>query len=133
MKKLLPFFSQPDDNDGWATQKMANVYHMLQVVRTLVSPLNPMQQTLACQKSMKACGILQSLCSILMANGVPAETLTEAIVAVGECIRGCPENQDYFASVIAPSDPPRWAFSLVCICWWKETDCDFSFFLDHVC
>jgi hypothetical protein len=108
IKKLLPFFTHPDENDvGWPTQKVANVYHMLQIVRTLVSPLNPAQVTLSCQKSMKSCGILENLCNIIMALGVPAETLTEAIVTVAESIRGCPENQQYFASVVAPSDPPR--------------------------
>lgn len=92
---------------GWPTQKVSNFYYMLQIVRTLVSPLNPNHVTHSCQKTMKQCGILELLASILMANGVPVETLTEAIVTVGEVIRGSPENQDYFSSVIAPSEPPR--------------------------
>lgn len=52
---------------------------MLCVVRTLVSPLNPSHVTNACQKSLKACGILECLCNIILANGIPSETLTEAI------------------------------------------------------
>ena len=81
---------------------------MFRIVRTLVSPLNPSHVTYACQKAMSNCGILQCLCDILMASGVPAETLTEAIVTVGELIRGSLENQEYFSSVMAPSVPPRY-------------------------
>jgi len=84
------------------------MYHMLQVVRTLVSPLNSSQVTLSCQRSIKSCSILQCLCNLLMANGIPAETLTEVIAAVSESMRGCLENQEYFASVTVPSDPPRY-------------------------
>jgi hypothetical protein len=106
---LVPFFTLPDDSEeGWPTQKVANFYHMLRVVRTLVSPLNPSHVTYACQKTLKGCGILECLCNILMANGIPAETLTEAIAACAEAMRGCQENQEYFASVEAPSDPPRY-------------------------
>lgn len=86
---------------------MSNFYHMLRVVRTLASPLNPSHVTLSCQKSLKACGILECLCNILMANGIPAETLTEAIATVAEAMRGCLDNQEYFGSVVAPSEPPR--------------------------
>lgn len=43
-----------------------------------------------------------------MANGIPSETLAEAIASVGEAIRGCIENQEYFGSVVAPSEPPRY-------------------------
>ncbi|KAG7264673.1 hypothetical protein CRUP_038847 [Coryphaenoides rupestris] len=47
------------------------------------------------------------LCTILMATGVPADILTETINTVSEVIRGSQINQDYFASVNAPSNPPR--------------------------
>lgn len=105
---MVPFFKLPDDSElGWPTQKVSNFYHMLRVVRTLVSPLNPSHITYACQKSMKICEILQCLCNIVLANGIPSETLTEAIATVAETMRGCKENQEYFGSVEAPSDPPR--------------------------
>jgi hypothetical protein len=55
-------------------------------------------------------GLLQQLCSILMASGVPADVLTETINTVSEVIRGNSSNQEYFASVMAPSTPPR------CVC-----------------
>ncbi|CAL8083207.1 unnamed protein product [Orchesella dallaii] len=109
IKKIVPFFMLPDsDADlGWPTQKVSNFYHMLQIVRTLTSPSNPSHITLSCQKVIKVCGILECLCQIVMANGIPSETLAEAIATVGEAIRGCLENQEYFGSVVAPSEPPR--------------------------
>ncbi|OXA56669.1 general vesicular transport factor p115 [Folsomia candida] len=108
VKKLVPFFKLPDDPElGWPTQKVSNFYHMLFVVRRLVSPLNPSHVTQACQKSLKACGILECLCNIILANGIPSETLTEAIATVAEAMRGGRDNQEYFGKVEAPSDPPR--------------------------
>lgn len=56
---------------------------------------------------MRACGLLQSLCDILMASGVPADVLTETISAVAEVIRGNTTNQEFLANVLAPSSPPR--------------------------
>ncbi|KAL8607337.1 hypothetical protein ACOMHN_039487 [Nucella lapillus] len=92
---------------GWSAQKVTNIHLMLQLVRTLVSPNNPQNQTVACQKVMNQCGLLQQLCAILMASGVPADVLTETINTVSEVIRGSQPNQEYFASVLAPSSPPR--------------------------
>lgn len=80
----------------------------LQVVRTLVMPGNPAQVTMSSQKTMKACGLLETLCNILMASGVPADILTETISTVAEVIRGNQGNQEYFANVMAPSNPPRY-------------------------
>lgn len=48
-----------------------------QLVRVLVSPTNPPGATTSCQKAMFHCGLLQQLCTILMATGVPADILTE--------------------------------------------------------
>ena len=59
-------------------------------------------------------GLLAKLCDILMASGVPADVLTETINTVAEVIRGNQYNQDYFASVMAPSSPPRYG---VVICF----------------
>lgn len=80
---------------------------MFQLVRTLVSPNNPLNQTAACQKVMNSCNLLKRLCTILMASGVPADVLTETINTVSEIIRGNLSNQEFFASVMAPSNPPR--------------------------
>ncbi|XP_059156787.1 general vesicular transport factor p115-like [Physella acuta] len=111
IQKLRPFFQLDDDSHskqvGWSAQKVTNMHLLLQLVRTLVSPNNPQNQTVACQKVMNQCGLLQDLCSILMASGVPADVLTETINTVSEVIRGSQINQEYFASVLAPSTPPR--------------------------
>ncbi|CAG2058566.1 unnamed protein product, partial [Timema podura] len=79
----------------------------LGVARTLVTPGNPAQVTSSSQKSMRQCGLLEALCDILMASGVPADILTETISTVGEVIRGNQSNQEYFSTVMAPSTPPR--------------------------
>ncbi|KAG1714452.1 General vesicular transport factor p115 [Nymphon striatum] len=110
IQKLGPFFRLQSDSEvdaGWSAQKVANIHLMLQVLRTLVAPSNPLQVTSSCQKVMNSCGLLQQLCTILMASGVPADILTETINIVAEIIRGNLSNQEYFASVMAPSSPPR--------------------------
>ncbi|KAE8630875.1 hypothetical protein XENTR_v10000999 [Xenopus tropicalis] len=107
IQRMKPWFEVGDDNSGWSAQKVTNLHLMLQLVRVLVSPVNPPGATNSCQKSMFQCGLLQQLCIILMATGVPADILTETINTVSEVIRGSQVNQDYFASVNAPSNPPR--------------------------
>ncbi|NWR77941.1 USO1 factor, partial [Centropus unirufus] len=107
IQRMKPWFEVSDDNCGWSAQKVTNLHLMLQLVRVLVSPTNPPGATSSCQKAMFHCGLLQQLCTILMATGVPADILTETINTVSEVIRGCQINQDYFASVNAPSNPPR--------------------------
>lgn len=112
VQRLTRFFELDDGaaaskQQGWSAQKVTNIHLMLQLVRTLVSPSNPQNQTVACQKVMNQCGLLQQLCSILMASGVPADVLTETINTVSEVIRGSQPNQEHFASVLAPSNPPR--------------------------
>ncbi|XP_010001935.1 PREDICTED: general vesicular transport factor p115 [Chaetura pelagica] len=107
IQRMKPWFEVGDDNCGWSAQKVTNLHLMLQLVRVLVSPTNPPGATSSCQKAMFHCGLLQQLCKILMATGVPADILTETINTVSEVIRGCQMNQDYFASVNAPSNPPR--------------------------
>ncbi|XP_040442738.1 general vesicular transport factor p115 isoform X5 [Falco naumanni] len=107
IQRMKPWFEVGDDNCGWSAQKVTNLHLMLQLVRVLVSPTNPPGATSSCQKAMFHCGLLEQLCTILMATGVPADILTETINTVSEVIRGCQMNQDYFASVNAPSNPPR--------------------------
>ena len=111
VQRLPPYFqldsAEESPSGGWSAQKVTNIHLMLQMVRTLVSPSNPAAATAACQKVMNQCGLLQQLCVILMASGVPADVLTETINTVSEVIRGNTDNQEYFASVMAPSNPPR--------------------------
>lgn len=82
-----------------------------QVIRALVSPGNSGQVSSPCQQIMNSCGLLQALCTILMGSGVPADILTETINTVAEVIRGSFNNQEYFASVTAPSLPSRYSSS----------------------
>uniref|UniRef100_A0A8C5SIP5 General vesicular transport factor p115 n=1 Tax=Laticauda laticaudata TaxID=8630 RepID=A0A8C5SIP5_LATLA len=107
IQRMKPWFEVGDDNASWSAQKVTNLHLMLQLVRVLVSPTNSPGATSSCQKTMFHCGLLQQLCTILMATGVPADILTETINTVSEVIRGSQMNQDYFASVNAPSNPPR--------------------------
>uniref|UniRef100_A0A4W4H9E9 General vesicular transport factor p115 n=1 Tax=Electrophorus electricus TaxID=8005 RepID=A0A4W4H9E9_ELEEL len=98
IQRMKPWFEVGDDNSGWSAQKVTNLHLMLQRALTFMK---------VCQKTMFQCGLLQQLCTILMATGVPADILTETINTVSEVIRGSQVNQDYFASVNAPSNPPR--------------------------
>lgn len=109
IQKLAPMFILPDNLEeiGWSPQKVSNMHCVLQLVRTLVSPNNPVQIVTSCQKTMRNANLLETLCNILMASGVPADILTETINTVGEVIRGNLTNQEYFANVMAPSNPPR--------------------------
>lgn len=107
IQRMKPWFEVGDENSGWSAQKVTNLHLMLQLVRVLVSPTNPPGATSSCQKAMFQCGLLQQLCTILMATGIPADILTETINTVSEVIRGYQVNQGYFASVNAPSNPPR--------------------------
>uniref|UniRef100_A0A6Q2X8J3 General vesicular transport factor p115 n=1 Tax=Esox lucius TaxID=8010 RepID=A0A6Q2X8J3_ESOLU len=107
IQRMKPWFEVGDDNSGWSAQKVTNLHLMLQLVRVMVSPGNAPGASSSCQKAMYQCGLLQQLCTILMATGVPADILTETINTVSEVIRGSQTNQDYFASVNAPSNPPR--------------------------
>lgn len=109
IQKLAPMFILPDNLEevGWSPQKISNFHCVLQLVRTLVSPNNPAQIITSCQKTLRDAGLLESLCNILMASGVPADILTETINTVAEVIRGNLTNQEFFANVLAPSNPPR--------------------------
>ncbi|XP_018563600.1 general vesicular transport factor p115 [Anoplophora glabripennis] len=109
IQKLSPMFILPPNLEeiGWSPQKVSNFHCVLQLIRTLVSPNNPVQIITACQKAMRNANLLEALSNILMASGVPADILTETINTVGEVIRGNLTNQEYFAGVLAPSNPPR--------------------------
>lgn len=122
IQRLPEYFviDQEGVQGGWSNQKVVNVHHMLKLVRTLVSPNNPPQQTSACQKLMHQCGLLEKLCQIMMASGVPADVLMEAISTVSEIIRGNQNNQEYFASVVVPSTPPRAAIVVLLLSMFND-------------
>ncbi|OTF74819.1 general vesicular transport factor p115-like protein [Euroglyphus maynei] len=81
INRLLPFFDFSFDTD-WNAQKINNLLLMFKVIRSLVSPKNPLQVTSSCQKVMNQNEVLQKLCAILMSNGIPAEILTEVYFTV---------------------------------------------------
>nr|XP_045622193.1 general vesicular transport factor p115-like isoform X2 [Procambarus clarkii] len=108
IQRLASFFSLPlDSRDGWSAQKVTNIHYMLQLVQTLVAPQNAAQVVTSCQKVMNQCGLLQALTGLLMALGVPVDILTDTITTVSDMIRGSQANQEFFASMLAPSSPPR--------------------------
>lgn len=109
IQRLAPMLSLPPELEetGWTPQKASNIHCMLQVVRALVSPSNSQIIIAASQKIMRGCGLLETLCKILMSCGVPANILTETINTVAEVIRGDNESQEFFNSIMAPSSPPQ--------------------------
>lgn len=109
IQRLAPMFilSPEIEEIGMSPQKVSNLHCMLQVIRVLVSPNNSKQNIGACQKILRSCGLLETLCTMLMSSGIPPDILTETINAVAEMIRGDSNNQHYFSEVMAPSTPPR--------------------------
>merc|ERR1719237_1108663 len=101
------------DDFGWDAQKVANMLHILQLVRTLNSPTNPSQVTTSCQQATFTSGVMVQLTQILLASGIPADVLTETINTLAEVIRGDNANQQRFMEVSAPSQPPRPAIILL--------------------
>jgi len=106
--RLLPSLGDPETKEyGWDAQKVSNMLHILQLIRTLVAPSNPGQITTACQLSCRQSGVLEQLEEVLLASGIPADVLTESINTIAELIRGNNDNQAQFSGVSAPSEPPR--------------------------
>lgn len=60
IQKLAPMFELPDNLEevGWSPQKVSNFHCVLLLVRTLVSPSNPVQIITACQKTMRNTNLL---------------------------------------------------------------------------
>ncbi|KFQ83101.1 General vesicular transport factor p115, partial [Phaethon lepturus] len=108
IQRMKPWFEVGDDNCGWSAQKVTNLHLMLQLVRVLVSPTNPPGATSSCQKAMFHCGLVVSFLCRQQKCKINFRVLQQKTInTVSEVIRGCQMNQDYFASVNAPSNPPR--------------------------
>lgn len=109
IQRFAPMFllSPEVEELGMSPQKVSNLHCMLQIIRVLVSPNNSQQAIAACQKIIRSCGMLETLCNMLMGSGIPPDILTETINTVAEIIRGDVNNQEYFNGVMAPSTPPR--------------------------
>ncbi|KAH8034333.1 hypothetical protein HPB51_023337 [Rhipicephalus microplus] len=115
IQRLSPFFNyhhsqqqqqegsdaqQPGGGSGWSAQKVSNIFHMLQVVRSLVSPTAPLNVTSSLYEKY-------SPLSFHCVTKCWTEISFQTINTVAEVIRGHHSNQEYFASVNAPSNPPR--------------------------
>jgi Uso1 / p115 like vesicle tethering protein, head region/Armadillo tether-repeat of vescicular transport factor len=109
IQRIAPMFvlSPEVEEIGMTPQKVSNLHCMLQIIRVLVSPNNSQQMSLPCKKLMRGCGLLETLCKMLMSSGIPPDILTETINTCAEIIRGDASNQSYFNDVLAPSSPPR--------------------------
>ncbi len=86
-----------------------------QILRSLVAPSNKAQNVRGCQGDMQACGLLMSLWKVVMAGGVPADLLTETLYTLGETVRCCPTNQQTLVSMVAPSEPPQPAITVLLV------------------
>ena len=121
IQSVVPFFDlKLSSNSKWSEQKISNVSLMLNFVRTLVSPLNSQQNISACQKIMHQCRLLNLLCTFMFAAGVPTEVLVESINTVSEVIRGNFVNQQFFDTVLTPSQPPRSGILTILMCMVNE-------------
>lgn len=109
IQRIAPMFilSPEIEEIGMTPQKVSNLHCMLQIIRVLVSPNNPQQMSAPCKKTLRDCGLLETLCKMLMSSGIPPDILTETINTCAEIIRGDEINQNYFNDVMAPSSPPR--------------------------
>lgn len=109
IQRIAPMFvlSPEIEETGMTPQKVSNLHCMLQIIRVLVSPNNSQQMSAPCKKILRGCGLLETLCKMLMSSGIPPDILTETINTCAEIIRGDDNNQNYFNDVMAPSSPPR--------------------------
>ncbi|CRK94131.1 CLUMA_CG007651, isoform A [Clunio marinus] len=109
IQRIAPMFvlGPEVEETGMTPQKVSNLHCMLQIIRVLVSPNNSQQTSAPCKKIMRGCGLLETLCKMLMSSGIPPDILTETINTCAEIIRGDANNQAYFNDVMAPSNPPR--------------------------
>ena len=81
IQRVAPMFIlSPDIEDiGMSPQKVSNLHCMLQIIRVLVSPNNSQQQSAPVKKLLRGCGLLETLCNMLMSSGIPPDILTETI------------------------------------------------------
>ncbi|VUZ50236.1 unnamed protein product [Hymenolepis diminuta] len=116
LAKLFEFIPEElEEASTWSAQKLVNVSWLLKIFRALVNPSNKSQCVKSCQSEIQACGLLNSLWKVVMAGGVPAELLTETLYSLGEIVRGCPTNQETLVSMVAPSDPPQPAITVLLV------------------
>ncbi|CAF2375711.1 unnamed protein product [Rotaria sp. Silwood2] len=84
----------------WSIQKVTNIHLLLKIIQTLVSPTNSNENIIACQRTVKQCGILRRLCIMLMLTTVPDDILSETINTIADIVRGNIENQQFLGSIM---------------------------------
>ncbi|KAI8923994.1 p115 like vesicle tethering protein [Entophlyctis helioformis] len=82
----------------WTDQKIANVNAVLDLVRILVGSNNP--NTSANQTALGASNIIVPLFQLGMAIHVPMRVRSQALLTVGDTIRGHAANQDTYAKTV---------------------------------
>lgn len=106
--RLTPLMNMDDvEESSWTAQFISNAYLVLQIIRSLISNNNIQVNISSSQCAIRNCGLLETLCNILMKNGVPVRILAETINTVSEIIRGNKNNQEIIQKLMAPCTPPQ--------------------------
>lgn len=112
--RLTPLVYMDDiEESSWTPQFISNAYLVLQIIRSLIATNNIQMNISSSQSSIRNCGLLNTLCNILMKNGVPVRILAETINTVSEIIRGDKQNQEIIQNLMAPCTPPQSAILIL--------------------
>uniref|UniRef100_A0A2K6MJC6 General vesicular transport factor p115 n=1 Tax=Rhinopithecus bieti TaxID=61621 RepID=A0A2K6MJC6_RHIBE len=99
IQRMKPWFEVGDENSGWSAQKVTNLH--------LMPPADPPFSCSNLGSNSAPCLLSWDLCHPPRISFTSLLTDSLTINTVSEVIRGYQVNQDYFASVNAPSNPPR--------------------------
>jgi hypothetical protein len=93
MKKLCGYFNLTSmNNQLLQKQTITNQSLLLDVFRCLVSPVNPHQQIVTCQRVYAHLGLLHRLCAAIMMPSLTSDFLAHVITTVAQIIRGSFRN-----------------------------------------
>lgn len=112
--RLTPLMNLDEiEETSWTPQFISNAYLVLQIIRSLIATNNIQVNLTSAQCAMRNCALLETMCNILMKNGVPVRILSETINTVSEIIRGNKSNQDILQKLMAPCTPPQSAILIL--------------------